>query len=131
MRRSSPRRMADSFRLAALEAALRAGDCHAFACPHAEEVDFDFGEGGEDVEEHLAHRVGGVVDLSAEREFDPPGGEVVADRPGVGHRSGEPVELGTKGVSPSRTAVGGGVRRRVQSRPGHPLTPLAVVTTTQ
>ena len=47
MRRSSPRRMADSFRLAALEAALRAGDCHAFACPHAEEVDFDFGEGGE------------------------------------------------------------------------------------
>ena len=64
--------MADSFRLAALEAALRAGDCHAFACPHAEEVDFDFGEGGEDVEEHLAHRVGGVVDLSAEGEFDPP-----------------------------------------------------------
>jgi hypothetical protein len=50
-----------------------------------EEVDFEFGEGGEDVEDHLAHRVGGVVDLSAEGELDAAAGEVIADRARVGH----------------------------------------------
>jgi hypothetical protein len=38
--------LADGFQLAALEAAFRAGDVHAFACPHAEEVDLEFGDGG-------------------------------------------------------------------------------------
>jgi len=41
-------------------------DGHAFAGTHAQQVDFEFGEGGQDVEEHLAHRIGRVVDLSAE-----------------------------------------------------------------
>ena len=32
---------------------------------YAQQVDFEFGEGGQDVEEHLSHRVGRVVDLAA------------------------------------------------------------------
>jgi hypothetical protein len=36
----------------------------------------------------------GAVDLPAEGELDAAGGEVVADRAGVGHGAGEPVALG-------------------------------------
>ena len=50
-------------------------------------------EGSEDVEEHLSHRVGRVVDLAAKGEFDAAGREPVADVACVGHRPGEPVEL--------------------------------------
>jgi hypothetical protein len=35
--------------------AVRASYGHAFAGAHPEQIDFEFGEGGEDVEEHLAH----------------------------------------------------------------------------
>jgi hypothetical protein len=38
-----------------------------FAGAHAQQVDLEFREGGEDVEEHLSHRVGRVVDLAAKR----------------------------------------------------------------
>ena len=48
-------------------------------------ADLKLREGGEDVEEHLAHRIGRVVDLPAERESDAAGGEVVTDAAGVGH----------------------------------------------
>src|SRR5258708_36188639 len=66
---------------------------HAFAGPHPEEVDLEFGEAGEDVEEHLGHGVGGVVDVPAEGELDAEGGEIVADRPGVGHGASKPIEF--------------------------------------
>ena len=52
---------------------------------HPQQVDLKLREGGEDVEEHLAHRIGRVVDLPAEGESDAAGGEVVTDAAGVGH----------------------------------------------
>ena len=77
-----------------LELALGAGDGHAFAGAEPEQVDFEFGEGGQDVEEHLAEGVGGVVDGAAEGELDAAGDQGVADMAGVGDGAGEPVELG-------------------------------------
>ena len=59
-----------------------------------EQVDFEFGEGGQDVEEHLAEGVAGVVDGAAEGELDAAGDQGVADVAGVGDGAGEPVELG-------------------------------------
>ena len=53
----------------------------------------ELGEGGEDVEEHLAHWIVRVVDLATERQRDALGGEFVADRPGVGHGTGETVQF--------------------------------------
>jgi hypothetical protein len=52
---------------------------------HPQQVDLKLREGGEDVEEHLAHRIGRVVDLPAEGESDAASGEVVTDAAGVGH----------------------------------------------
>ena len=34
---------------------LGAGDGHALAGAHADEIGFELGEGGEDIEEHLSH----------------------------------------------------------------------------
>jgi hypothetical protein len=61
---------------------------------HAKRVDLELSEGGQDVAEHLAHRVGWVVDHRAQLRPDASRDEGVADRAGVGHRAGEPVELG-------------------------------------
>jgi hypothetical protein len=79
--------------LLATELASGTSHGHAFPGPHAQQVDLEFGEGGEDIEKHLAHRVGGVVDLPAEGEFNAAGGEVVAGGAGVGHGAGKPVKL--------------------------------------
>jgi hypothetical protein len=49
----------------ALEPPICTGDGDSFAGAHAQQVDFEFGEGGQGVEEHLSHRVGRVVDLAA------------------------------------------------------------------
>src|SRR5208337_1052985 len=54
------------FGLLAFELAFGAGDGHAFAGAEPEQVNFEFGEGGQDVEEHLAEGVGGVVDGAAD-----------------------------------------------------------------
>jgi len=67
IRASSRCCLADSLGLFAAQLAFGAGDGHALAGPHPQQVDFELGEGGQDVEEHLAHRVGRVVDLPAER----------------------------------------------------------------
>jgi len=80
-------------RLATLQLALRSRNGHAFSGAHAEQVDFEFGKGGKDVEEHLAHRIGRVMDLPAERERNTLGCKFVADRPGIGHGACEAIQL--------------------------------------
>jgi hypothetical protein len=80
--------------LFALKFAFGAGDGHSSAGAEPEQVDFEFREGGQDVEEHLAEGVGGVVDGAAEGELDAAGDEEVADVAGVGHGAGKAVELG-------------------------------------
>ena len=54
--------------LLAAELALGLGDLHAFAGAGADEVGFEFGDHGQDVEEEFADGVGGVVDGSAEAD---------------------------------------------------------------
>ena len=34
-------------------------DRHAFAAPHPDQIGFEFGEGGKNIEEQLAHRIAG------------------------------------------------------------------------
>ncbi len=59
--------------LAAPESALGPRDGHALSGAHPQRVDLKLREGGKDVEEHLAHRIGRVVDLPAEGESDAAG----------------------------------------------------------
>ena len=46
-----------------------AGDGHALAGAHADEIGFELGEGGGDVEEHLSHGIARVVERPAEGQF--------------------------------------------------------------
>ena len=73
----------------------------------------------EDVEEHLAHRVGGVVDLAAERQSDALFRQFVSDGTCVGNGAGESVEFrynervagsdcGESLIQPGALAVGAG-----------------------
>jgi hypothetical protein len=50
-------------------------------------------KGGQDVEEHLAQGVGGIVDGAAEGKLDAAPDEGVADVAGIGNGPGEPVEF--------------------------------------
>ncbi len=59
-----------------------------------DQVRLELGKRRQDVEEQLAHWVGGVVHAGAELELHTPRRERVADCARVRHRSGEPVELG-------------------------------------
>jgi hypothetical protein len=78
---------------AASQPSLGTGNCHPLPRPQPQQVNFELSERGQDVEKHLAHRVGGVVDLPAERGLDAAGTQVVPDGPGVGHRPCEPVQF--------------------------------------
>ena len=80
--------------LFAAQPALGLGDLHAFAGAGADEVGFEFGDHGQDVEQQPADGVGGVVDGSADAELHVAFGEVFDDVPRVGQGAGEPVELG-------------------------------------
>jgi hypothetical protein len=94
MRRNSALLLGTELRLFAAELALGPGHGHAFAGTHAEQVDLELGERGEDIEEHLPHRIGGVVELPAQGELDAAGDQGVADGASVGNRAGQAVEFG-------------------------------------
>jgi hypothetical protein len=81
------------FRLLATQLALRASDRHTLASTHPQQVDLELSEGSQDVEEHLPHRISGVVYLPAEGKLDPADCERVTDRAGVRDAAGKAVQF--------------------------------------
>jgi hypothetical protein len=63
------------------------GNGHAFPCAHTDQVDFKPGEGGQDIEEHLPHRIGRIVYTGSKRQLYPEFNEPVGDLPGLGNGS--------------------------------------------
>jgi hypothetical protein len=61
---------------------------------HPQQIDLELGEGRQNVEEHLSHRIMRVIDRAGDRKSHTAGGERIADRSGVRDRPGEPIELG-------------------------------------
>ena len=89
-----------------------AGDGHALAGAHADEIGFELGEGGEDIEEHLAHGIARVVERPAEGQFDAAFPKLVGDGARIGGTDlASRSSFGTTSVSPARTAA------RAWSRP--------------
>ena len=58
----SPLLSIGEFGLLAAQLPLGAGDVHALAGAQADEIVFELGEGGEDIEEHPSHGIAGVVE---------------------------------------------------------------------
>jgi len=72
------------------------------------------GDHGEDLQEHPGERVVPVVHRPAEREADATGGKLPEDVQRIGHRAGEPVQLGDgQGV-----ALADGGQGLVEAGPG-------------
>ena len=57
------------FGLLAAQFPLGAGDGHALAGTHADEIGFELSEGGEDIEEQLSHGIARVLEGSSEGQF--------------------------------------------------------------
>jgi len=93
---------------------LGAGHRHAFAGPQTDEVDLELGEGGQDVEAQLPHRIGGIIHTGPQGQLHPTGHQGVGDLPRVGHRAGQPIELGHD----QRVAGADGREGLIQAGPG-------------
>ena len=72
------------------------------------------GEGGKDVEEHLAHRIDRVINARPQREPDAARNESVGDEPGVRDRARQSVELGHN----ERVTRADGGKSLVEAGPG-------------
>ena len=93
MRQSSRCCRSDSFGLLAAQFPFVAGDGHALAGAHADEIGLELGEGGEDIEEHLSHGIGRVVERPAEGQFHAAFPEQVNDGAGIWDGPGQTVEF--------------------------------------
>ena len=73
-----------------------AGDGHALAGAHlvADEIGFELGEGGEDIEEQLSHGIAQVVERPAEGQFHAAFPQQVGDGAGIRNGPCQPVEFG-------------------------------------
>jgi hypothetical protein len=72
---------------------LGEGDGHTFACPHSDQVGLKLGEGGQNVEEHFAHRIGRIVDRRTQGELDALFRELLCDCARIRDGSGETIQL--------------------------------------
>ncbi len=82
------------FGLFAPQSAFGFGDLHAFPGTGTDEIGFEFGDHGQDIEEQPADRVGGIVYGSTNAQLHFPSGEIFNDVRGIPEGPSEPVELG-------------------------------------
>ena len=71
-----------------------AGDGHALAGAQADEIGFELGEGGEDIEEQLSHGIARVVERPAKGQFHASFLKPIGDGAGIRDGPGQPVEFG-------------------------------------
>ena len=71
------------FGLLAAQLPLGADDGHALPRTHADEVGFELGERGEDIEEHLSHRIAGVAERPAEGQLHAPFPKLIGEGAGI------------------------------------------------
>ena len=81
------------FGLLALQLPLGPGHRHALPSAHPDQVALELSEGGQDVEEHLAHGVERIMNRAANLQLDPPALQLFSDGPRIRHRSGEAIQL--------------------------------------
>ena len=95
------------FGLLAAQFPLGTGDGHALAGAYADEIGFELGEGGEDIEEHLSHGIARVVERRAQGQFHAPFLKLVCDGAGIRDGPGQAVDFGhDQGVAFSQGGEG-------------------------
>src|SRR5450759_4480435 len=95
------------FGLLASEVPLGFGHLHALSGPQSDEIGFELGHHGEDIEEQPPDRIVRIVDGPAQVEVHLADGELVGDRSCIGEGPGQAIELGDhKGVALSTGSQG-------------------------
>ena len=94
MRQSSRCCLVGQFGLLAAQFPPGAGDGHALAGAHADEIGFELGEGGEDIEEQLSHRIARVVERPAQGQFHAAFPQPIGDGARIRDGPCQPVEFG-------------------------------------
>ena len=92
----------------------RAGDGHALAGAHADEIGCELGEGSEDIEEQLSHGIARVVEGPAEDRFHAAFPKPIGDGARIWDGPGQPVEF----RHDPRVAGAHGGEGRVEGRVG-------------
>ena len=82
------------FRLLAAQVSFGFGDKHPFACSRTDEIGFELGHHGENVEQQPTNRVGRVVHGPADAELDAFDREFVDEVLRIPQRTRQPVEFG-------------------------------------
>ena len=93
MRQSSRCCLVGQFGLLAAQFPPGAGDGHALAGAQADEIGFELGEGGEDIEEHLSHGIARAVERPSEGQFHAAFPKPIGDGAGIRDGPGQPVEF--------------------------------------
>ena len=76
-------------------------------CAYADEIGFELGEGGEDIEEHLSHGIARVVERRAQGQFHAPFLKLICDGAGIRDGPGQAVDFGhDQGVAFSQGGEG-------------------------
>ena len=83
-----------------------AGDGHALAGAHADEIGFELGEGGEDIEEHLSHGIARVVERPAEGQFHVSFPKPIGDGARIWDGPCQPVEAGAGAGGAGEAVIG-------------------------
>ena len=93
MRQSSRCCRSDSLGCLPRNVSPGAGDGHALAGAHADEIGFELGEGSEYIEEHLSHGIARVVEGPAEGQFHAAFLKPIGDGAGIRDGPSQPVEF--------------------------------------
>lgn len=123
IRRSSFCWRSDSFGFLPRSFPLERGQRHSLTLPHPDQVGLEFGEGGEDVEEQLAHRVGRIMDVCPDLQPYAPRSQIITDRAGITDGARQAVEF----LHHQRIAAAHGCERLVQTRSSALCTGEAVI----
>jgi hypothetical protein len=101
------------FGLLASEVPLGFGDLHSFSSPQPDEIGFELGNHGENVEEQPSDRIGGIVDGPTQIETHLSNREFVSDRPCIRKGPRQSIELGDN----ERVALSTSGQSLTQARP--------------
>ena len=94
------------FGLLAAQFPLGTGDGHALAGAQAAEIGLELGEGGEDIEEHLAHGIVRVVERRAQGQSHASFLKLISDGAGVRDGPGAAVKAGLGAVGADEAVIG-------------------------
>ena len=78
-------------RLLASQFPLCPGNRHTLPGTHSDQIHFELGKGGQDIEKEFPHGIGGIINRLSQGKFHAPVFQLGCDVSRIGHRPGEAI----------------------------------------